>query len=287
MNRFRNHKSRKKKISFVCTVIILCSIIVISSFNSYLLNLSENAIGTVTSSVSKIFYTSVASSVELFKKLFGTQSIRKENEKLISENTKLKEKILDMENVISKEEFLKNEYNLTLKNKKNLTKAYVVARDASSLFIRFTIDKGSKDNIKVGDIVVEGIELEDEEKAIKAVVGRVTEVGYNFSKVSSLVDSTNNISFKVVRSLDYGVISGQENDSLLGSMYKSDADVEIGDKIITSGIGSVFPRDLYIGEVSDVKLSENNLEKKVFVKSPVDFSKLFRVFVLKSGDKNE
>lgn len=287
MNRFRNHKSRKKKISFVCTVIILCSIIVISSFNSYLLNLSENAIGTVTSSVSKIFYTSVASSVELFKKLFGTQSIRKENEKLISENTKLKEKILDMENVISKEEFLKNEYNLTLKNKKNLTKAYVVARDASSLFIRFTIDKGSKDNIKVGDIVVEGIELEDEEKAIKAVVGRVTEVGYNFSKVSSLVDSTNNISFKVVRSLDYGVISGQENDLLLGSMYKSDADVEIGDKIITSGIGSVFPRDLYIGEVSDVKLSENNLEKKVFVKSPVDFSKLFRVFVLKSGDKNE
>lgn len=287
MNRFRNHKSRKKKISFVCTVIIICSIIVISSFNSYLLNLSENAIGTVTSSVSKIFYTSVASSVELFKKLFGTQSIRKENEKLISENTKLKEKILDMENVISKEEFLKNEYNLTLKNKKNLTKAYVVARDASSLFIRFTIDKGSKDNIKVGDIVVEGIELEDEEKAIKAVVGRVTEVGYNFSKVSSLVDSTNNISFKVVRSLDYGVISGQENDSLLGSMYKSDADVEIGDKIITSGIGSVFPRDLYIGKVSDVKLSENNLEKKVFVKSPVDFSKLFRVFVLKSGDKNE
>lgn len=287
MNRFRNHKSRKKKISFVCTVIILCSIIVISSFNSYLLNLSENAIGTVTSSVSKIFYTSVASSVELFKKLFGTQSIRKENEKLISENTKLKEKILDMENVISKEEFLKNEYNLTLKNKKNLTKAYVVARDASSLFIRFTIDKGSKDNIKVGDIVVEGIELEDEEKAIKAVVGRVTEVGYNFSKVSSLVDSTNNISFKVVRSLDYGIISGQENDLLLGSMYKSDADVEIGDKIITSGIGSVFPRDLYIGEVSDVKLSENNLEKKVFVKSPVDFSKLFRVFVLKSGDKNE
>lgn len=287
MNRFRNHKSRKKKISFVCTVIILCSIIVISSFNSYLLNLSENAIGTVTSSVSKIFYTSVASSVELFKKLFGTQSIRKENEKLISENTKLKEKILDMENVISKEEFLKNEYNLTLKNKKNLTKAYVVARDASSLFIRFTIDKGSKDNIKVGDIVVEGIELEDEEKAIKAVVGRVTEVGYNFSKVSSLVDSTNNISFKVVRSLDYGVISGQENDLLLGSMYKSDADVEIGDKIITSGIGSVFPRDLYIGKVSEVKLSENNLEKKVFVKSPVDFSKLFRVFVLKSGDKNE
>ena len=287
MNRFRNHKSRKKKISFVCTVIILCSIIVISSFNSYLLNLSENAIGTVTSSVSKIFYTSVASSVELFKKLFGTQSIRKENEKLMSENTKLKEKILDMENVISKEEFLKNEYNLTLKNKKNLTKAYVVARDASSLFIRFTIDKGSKDNIKVGDIVVEGIELEDEEKAIKAVVGRVTEVGYNFSKVSSLVDSTNNISFKVVRSLDYGVISGQENDLLLGSMYKSDADVEIGDKIITSGIGSVFPRDLYIGKVSDVKLSENNLEKKVFVKSPVDFSKLFRVFVLKSGDKNE
>lgn len=288
MNSFKNHKSRKKKISFVFTVFFLSLIIVMSSFNSYLLNISENAIGTVTSSVSKIFYISVASSVEMFKKIFGNQSIRKENESLKVENIALKEKILDMENIISKEDFLKNEYNLLLKNKNSLTSAYVVARDTGSLFVRFTIDKGSKDNVKVGDIIVEGAKSQDDdEKYVKAVVGKVTEVGYSFSKVSSLVDTTNNISFKNVRSGDYGVISGQENNLLSGFMFKSDADVEVGDKIITSGIGSVFPRDLYIGQVSKINSLENNLEKKIFVKSPVDFSKLFRVFILKNGDKHE
>lgn len=284
MNRFKNHKSRKKKISFVFTIIILFSIIIVSNSNSYLLNLSENAIGSVTSSISKVFYASIFRSSEIFKKVFNTKSRIKENEDLRIENIKLKEKVLDMENVISNKDFLENEYNLMLKNKKNLTKAYVVAKDPGGLFIRFTIDKGSRDGIKKGDIVVEGASFGDE-KYIKAVVGKVIEVGYNFSKVSSLVDTTNNISFKIVTSGDYGVISGQENNLLLGSMYKSDSYVNVGDKVTTSGIGSVFSKDLYIGEVSDVKFSKNSLEKKVFVKSPVDFSKLFRVFVLKSGDK--
>ena len=70
--------------------------------------------------------------------------------------------------------------------------------------------------------------------------------------------------------------------------YKSDADVVVGDRLVTSGRGGIFPRDLYIGEVTEVKSSDNNLEKKISVKSPVDFTTLFRVFVLKgNGGSNE
>ena len=288
MNRYRNHKSKRKKLSFISTVIFLSIIILLSSSNSSFINISENAIGTVTNSVSKFFYYTFANSKEVFKKIFGTQAIRKENEDLKSENIKLKEQISIMENVISKEEFLKDEYNLSSQSNKSLIKTYVVGRDTSSLFIRFTIDKGSKDGVSVGDIIVQGATGESDDNYIEAVVGKVVEVGYNWSKVSSLVDTTNNISFKVVRTQDYGVISGQENYSLSGFMYKSDGDVVIGDKIVSSGIGGVFPRDLYIGEVVEVKSTENNLEKRVYVKSPVDFSKLFRVFILKNnGGNNE
>ena len=71
-------------------------------------------------------------------------------------------------------------------------------------------------------------------------------------------------------------------------MYKSDSDVVVGDKLVTSGRGGVFPSNLYIGEVTEVKTYENNLEKKISVKSPVDFTTLFRVFVLKgNGENNE
>ena len=287
MNRFRNIKSRKKKISFFTTIIILSSIIFFSS-NSSIMNIGENAIGTVTSSITRIVYSSIASSKEVFTKIFGSKSIREENEKLKIENAELKEKNISMENIIAKEEFLKNEYNLYLKNKESLLSANVIALDSNSLLIRFNINKGSKDGVKVGDIIVQGTVGEDENTYIKAVVGKVIEVGYNWSKVSSLVDSSSNVSFNVVRTQSYGAINGQENNLLSGFMYKSDADIIVGDKLVTSGRGGIFPSDLYIGEVTEVKSSENNLEKKISVKSPVDFTTLFRVFVIRgNGDGNE
>ncbi|MBF1054265.1 rod shape-determining protein MreC [Parvimonas sp. G1641] len=287
MNRFRNIKSRKKKISFFTTIIILSSIIFFSS-NSSIMNIGENAIGTVTSSITRIVYSSIASSKEVFTKIFGSKSIREENEKLKIENAELKEKNVNMENIIAKEDFLKNEYNLYLKNKESLLSANVIALDSNSLLIRFNINKGSKDGVKVGDIIVQGTVGEDENTYIKAVVGKVIEVGYNWSKVSSLVDSSSNVSFNVVRTQSYGAINGQENNLLSGFMYKSDADIIVGDKLVTSGRGGIFPSDLYIGEVTEVKSSENNLEKKISVKSPVDFTTLFRVFVIRgNGDGNE
>lgn len=287
MNRFRNIKSRKKKISFFTTIIILSSIIFFSS-NSSIMNIGENAIGTVTSSITRIVYSSIASSKEVFTKIFGSKSIREENEKLKIENAELKEKNVNMENIIAKEDFLKNEYNLYLKNKESLLSANVIALDSNSLLIRFNINKGSKDGVKVGDIIVQGTVGEDENTYIKAVVGKVIEVGYNWSKVSSLVDSSSNVSFNVVRTQSYGAINGQENNLLSGFMYKSDADIIVGDKLVTSGRGGIFPSDLYIGEVTEVKSSENNLEKKISVKSPVDFTTLFRVFVIRgNGYGNE
>lgn len=287
MNRFRNIKSRKKKISFFTTIIILSSIIFFSS-NSSIMNIGENAIGTVTSSITRIVYSSIASSKEVFTKIFGSKSIREENEKLKIENAELKEKNVNMENIIAKEDFLKNEYNLYLKNKESLLSANVIALDSNSLLIRFNINKGSKDGVKVGDIIVQGTVGEDENTYIKAVVGKVIEVGYNWSKVSSLVDSSSNVSFNVVRTQSYGAINGQENNLLSGFMYKSDADIIVGDKLVTSGRGGIFPSDLYIGEVTEVKSSENNLEKKISVKSPVDFTTVFRVFVIRgNGDGNE
>lgn len=287
MNRFRNIKARKKKISFFTTIIILSSIIFFSN-NSSIMNIGENAIGTVTNSISRIIYSSIANSKEVFKNIFESKAIREENEKLKVENVELKEKATNMENIIAKEEFLKNEYNLYMKNKENLLSANVIALDNNNLFVRFNINKGSKDGVKVGDIIVQGTVGDENNTYIKAVVGKVIEVGYNWSKVSSLVDSASNVSFNVVRTQSFGAINGQENDYLSGFMYKSDADVVVGDKLVTSGRGGVFPSNLYIGEVTEVKTSENNLEKKISVKSPVDFTTLFRVFVLKgNGDMNE
>lgn len=284
MNRFINIKSRRKKISFLTTVTILIFIIFFSK-NSSITNIGENTIGTVTSYISKIFFSSISNSKEVFKNIFGSKYIREENEKLKVENAKLKEENVSMENIIAKEDFLKNEYNLYLKNKENILSANVIAVDNNDLLVKFNINRGKKDGVKVGDIIVQGMSG-DKDTYIKAVVGKVIDVQYNWSKVSSLVDYTGNISFTVVRSQTNGVISGQDNNLLSGFMYNVDSDVVVGDKLVTSGRGGVYPKDLFIGEVSEVNISSNNLEKKISVKSPVNFTNLFRVFVIR-GEGND
>lgn len=69
-------------------------------------------------------------------------------------------------------------------------------------------------------------------------------------------------------------------------MYNKEGDVRSGDSIYTSGLGGVYPRDIYIGKVSEVLEDENGLLKNISIESPVDFNKLYRVLIINSGVEN-
>ena len=86
--------------------------------------------------------------------------------------------IMEMENIIFKELYLKSEYELLQNTQKKLKAANVIAKDPGNVFTRFVIDKGSADNVKIGDIILQGY-FDENSKVIEAVLGKVTEVGLN------------------------------------------------------------------------------------------------------------
>lgn len=286
MNRFNYNHELRKALIFGITVILLLSLIFVSNQNRYIMSIGGNAIGTITSPITRFIYVTTSRAGEVFQSIFGTRQLRQEHAELVSENRELKEKLNIMENVISREDYLKDEYNLIQKSSREYKIASISGKEPGNLFVHFTIDKGSLDGIKVGDTVVQG--TIDKDKAVTdGLVGTVIEVGVNWSKVSSVIDENNNVSFRVNRNDETGILQGASENLFKGFMYNKESDVKVGDSIYTSGFGGIYPRDIYIGEIKEIKEDENGLLKNVSIESPIDFSKLYRVLIISNGEQRK
>ncbi|MDO5649690.1 MAG: rod shape-determining protein MreC [Gallicola sp.] len=287
MNKFNYNHGLRKWIIFSITVLLMMALIFITNQNRYVMNIGGNAIGTITSPFTRAIYVTSSKIGEVFQSVFGTRQLRDEYARLVAENRQLQERVNIMENVISREDFLEDEYKLMQERKRNYTTANISAKEPGNLFVHFTIDKGSKDGVNVGDTVVQGT-INEKNAVSEGLVGKVIEVGLNWSKVASILDENNNVSSIVNRNGETGVIQGLQEDKLHGFMYNKEADVRSGDSIYTSGLGGIYPRDIYIGKVEEVIEDENGLLKNIKVKSPIDFNKLYRVLIINNGvNENE
>lgn len=152
--------------------------------------------------------------------------------------------------------------------------ANLIGSESGSYISSFTLDRGSSSGIMVGMPV-----LTD-----SGVIGRVTEVGLTFCRVSTIINYDSSIGAYIERSGEVGLVSGdfeRRRDGLCLLEYLPfDADVAVGDKIFSSGLGSVYPRDLYIGEVVEVTGDAYNHTKVALVKPSADLTNITKVMIL-------
>lgn len=147
--------------------------------------------------------------------------------------------------------------------------ARVIAEDASSWFRTVVIDRGRKDGVTEGLPVV----------VAEGVVGRVIKSAADESRVLLITDASSAIAGLVQRSRARGVCRGR-GDLLTFDFAMHWEEIEVGDLIVTSGMGGVFPKGLSIGTVKRVEMNENGLFQSVEVAPAVDFYRLEEVLVL-------
>jgi rod shape-determining protein MreC len=134
----------------------------------------------------------------------------------------------------------------------------------------FTINVGSDEGVEVGDIVVCG----------EGLVGRVSAVGGNWSKVTSIIDESSKVSFKLSGNLQViGIVEASSDGVLTGFMLDSEAKLNEGDGIITSGMG-VYPAGIEIGKITKVRYDSDEQLLKVDIKPSVEFESLQKVSVI-------
>ena len=212
----------------------------------------------IISFVQKVFKTSDADK-QLQVRMAQLEQAADENAKLKAENERLK-KLLN--------------YVETLENYEYVT-AVVTGNSQGVWFETFTINAGRN----------KGIEKDMPVVCAEGLIGRVIEVGANWSKATAIIDPSSEVSVMVERTRDIGVVRGSfsaTSDNQLELYFlPSGFDLVPGDKIVTSGMSSIFPKTITVGTVSEVtRRSAEGSQSNAIIEPAVDFGHLEEVLVL-------
>ncbi len=158
-------------------------------------------------------------------------------------------------------------------------KAQIISRDPNNWFQKFNIDKGSKDDVKIDDIVVHAAEI-DEGLTVIGLVGKVIDVGNNWSKIITITDINSSLSFRNIRNNSSGILKGQIDNSINGYTFSKEDDINIGDVIVTSGLGEIYIHDIYIGKVVEINW-DSTLTNNIVIEPVIDFEELHNVYILR------
>jgi len=148
--------------------------------------------------------------------------------------------------------------------------AQVVGRDAHPDFRTIRINKGSDDGIKYGMPVV----------THEGIVGRIFRTSGSVSDVLTILDHQSSIDSLIQRSRTRGIVEGVSESSCQMKYALRTDQVEIGDQVVTSGLGETFPKGVSMGVVTRVEKKNYGVSQIIEIKPSVDFSKLEEVIVL-------
>lgn len=203
-------------------------------------------------------------------------------EALEAENTYLQSKISDMEEEMRSADALERE-NKRLKELLNLTEehidyrmdgAYIVSWDTSGWKSTFSINKGTKAGLEEDMIVV---------TELGQVVGIITDIGSNWATVTTILDTSMEISASVASSGYTGVAQGSLNPSDKGSLrmsyLPSNAILRNNDQVVTTG-STIYPKDLIIGYIVNAGYDETGVSKFASLTPAADFESLEQVFII-------
>ncbi len=272
------NKNRVNK-KHIIRVILLFVLILLTSINPDASKIGSRIYSFITKPVTLLTTKVSKVATDAIDAVIGTKPNRDMVNKLTKENEELKAKVNNLEFVVNNQKYLKEA--VKFKDLTNALDAKLIMFDNDSRFSQFMIDKGSLSGVRVGDEIVSSYGMNDK-NTLGSLVGRVIEVNDNTAIVSSIYDDKFNINFEHDKSNTIGVIRNRDDGKLEAYMLET-ADIKLGDSVYTSGTGGLYQRGLYIGKIIKVKMSEDSLNQLVTIESPVNFAKLYEVFVLR-GD---
>jgi rod shape-determining protein MreC len=154
--------------------------------------------------------------------------------------------------------------------------ANVISYDNTDTFNVFTIDVGSEAGIARNSVVICGAGL----------VGRVISSDKGWARVVSITDENNRIGFQVAEKKDgadvdfLGLCSGDGEGDLSGNLLDEEGFARVGDEVVTSGLGGIYPAGITIGKVTKAEYTKRSQLMEVTIEPAAYFKGLKKVVVL-------
>jgi rod shape-determining protein MreC len=213
-------------------------------------------------------------SQEIWRSYIALQDVRVENEALRTEVDRLKSDITCYREALIANARFKRLLDIKEETKTPTVAANVVGVDIAPWVATLTVNRGSKDGVGPGMVVLGGA----------GVLGQVVDSALYFSKVLLLSDSNSAVSAIIQRNRVQGILKGVGSGKSRLVYVDKEADVEVGDAVVTSGLDGVFPKGLLLGEVNAVEDGPvSDLFQMVGVTPVVDLQRVEEVLILKKG----
>lgn len=269
--RSNNISQNNNKKIFIITVIAIVVILVIL-FN---FGIKLNVFSKLTSNVAKSENFIIKKINSFTQGLKTKKGLQKQIAELQNKNKKLEMNILEMKKMEAENKSLRKKLEITDEYKYfKLAYGTITVRDFDNWNDTFTLNIGKKQGIKEGMPVV----------SKEGVVGFISKVEDEISKVTTILDASSSISVEIssinrpaVCKGDYGY----KGSNKLKLVYiPIDAEISPGDTVYTSGIGAMYPKGLPVGKVVDIKNNKNDINRYAVVETFTNIDALNEVAVI-------
>ena len=237
-------------------------------------NFIENVVLRLTGPVQAGFDNMIRGVADTWGHYLYLVDTAEENHALIEENRTLRAVLTQSDEVRLENQRLRLLLDFKETQEIETLPARVIAEDASSWFRTVMIDKGQEHGVREGMPVV----------VAEGVVGRVVRSSPRFSRVLLVTDASSAVASLLQHNRARGVCRGQ-GEQLVFDFVLRQEEVKVGDRVVTSGMGGVFPKGLVIGNVGRVERQEFGLFQAIEVVPAVDFSHLEEVLVMLRGSQ--
>ena len=208
--------------------------------------------------------------------LKSSNELLKENEQLATENFIQRADMLRLQSLEQENEAMRRMLNSPVHKTSKRMFAEIIDVNADVSSHRIVINRGTKDGVYVGMPVMNDAGL----------VGQVVSTNYSFSRVLLIIDQLSSIPVVNSRNGIRAIASGNNNqDEILINNAPRTADFKVGDKLITSGIGGVFPEGYPVATITSVGVSKSQPLASITAKPAVDISTMRYVLLLSYEDK--
>ncbi len=205
------------------------------------------------------------------------RGLRQENLRLQREAVLLQRRIDQLEEQVLETQRLQGLLAMREAWRAEFVAARVVGKDATNWFKTILIDRGSRAGMRRNLPVV----------GPDGLVGRIVEVTPSTSKVQLITDPLSAAGVLMQRTRVTGIVIGNLDAGLRVRYLPLLADVVVGDQVVTSGMGGVFPKGIPVGRVTAVERKSGALFQEAVLQPKVDLSRLEEVVILMNWERRE
>lgn len=236
----------------------------------------SSSAGAAVSPLQKIVYNANTKMKNFVDFFLNFSTIKEENEALEKKNIELEKKLVEYDKFKTENERLKEVVKFKDSNTNfDYLGCNIIGYSNGNISDGYVIDRGSSDGLKENMVVISN----------KGLVGQVTSVAKYTATVESIINE--NIAVAVMPTTtreNTGILRGYK-DSKKNNLTKVtnlplESQVKVGDVIVTSGLGGIYPKEIRVGEVVSVETDDLKVMKSAVVKPYVDFNKLEELFVI-------